>query len=264
MYQRVGNAAFKKGLGNTIALLEFLENPHLDYPKIHIAGTNGKGTVSHMLAACYQAGGYKTGLYTSPHYRDFRERFKIDGHMVSKRYVSQFVERIKPAIHDIKPSFFEITVAMAFDAFREADVDIAVIETGLGGRLDSTNVIDPIISVITNISFDHMEMLGDTLPLIAGEKAGIIKKGRPVVIGKSHPETDPVFIKKATEMVAPIVFADKEKTVKSAFVSLNARPGLDTGTRCTVTSISGGSMTLSDSVSQSVCSRESCYCSSEY
>jgi len=237
MYQRVGNAAFKKGLGNTTRLLEFLGNPHEEYPKIHIAGTNGKGTVSHMLAAVYQAEGYTVGLYTSPHYMDFRERFKINGQMVSKRYISHFVDRIEPAITRIRPSFFEITVAMAFDAFRKANVDIAIVETGLGGRLDSTNVIEPLVSVITNISFDHMEMLGDTLEAIAGEKAGIIKSGRPVVIGKSNDKTDPVFNDVARKAGSSITYADE-------IMSCEAQQTGHAQTLCTLTRQSGSKLSL--------------------
>ena len=209
MYQRVGKAAVKKGLGNTRRLLKALDNPHKKFPSIHIAGTNGKGTTSHMLASCYQAAGYKTGLYTSPHYSDFRERVRINGEMIGKREVVRFVERIKPALEDFAPSFFEITVAMAFDAFARHEVDIAIVETGLGGRLDSTNVILPELSVITNIGFDHMDMLGDTLPKIAREKAGIIKPGVPVVVGEWNKETAPVFKKVASQRKARLSYADR-------------------------------------------------------
>jgi dihydrofolate synthase/folylpolyglutamate synthase len=209
MYQRVGNQAFKKGLGNIRALLKAIGNPEKSYPSIHIAGTNGKGSVSHMLAACYQSNGLKVGLYTSPHYKDFRERIKVNGEMVSKRDVTRFVEKISPGIDAIKPSFFEITVAMAFDAFRNADVDIAIIETGLGGRLDSTNVLKPLLSVITNISFDHMEMLGNTLPKIAREKAGIIKRGIPLVVGEWQKESAPVFNQVAKQKKAHVSYASR-------------------------------------------------------
>jgi len=208
MYQRVGAAAYKKDLTNTLALCEHLGNPHQRFPSIHVGGTNGKGSVSHMLAALCQAQGLKTGLYISPHYKDFRERIKIDGHYIPRRRVSDFVEKHRAFIETLQPSFFELTVGMAFDYFAAEQVDIAIIEVGLGGRLDSTNVITPLLSVITNISYDHMNLLGDTLPLIAAEKAGIIKPGVPVVIGETHPESAPVFLKKATEVGAPIVFAD--------------------------------------------------------
>jgi dihydrofolate synthase / folylpolyglutamate synthase len=208
MYQRVGAAAYKKDLANTLALCEHLGNPHRLFPSIHVGGTNGKGSVSHMLAALCQAQGLKTGLYTSPHYKDFRERIKIDGQYIPRRRVSDFVEKHRAFIETLQPSFFELTVALAFDYFAAEQVDIAIIEVGLGGRLDSTNVITPLLSVITNISYDHMNLLGDTLPLIAAEKAGIIKPGVPVVIGETHPESAPVFLKKAAEVQAPIVFAD--------------------------------------------------------
>ncbi len=208
MFQRIGPAAFKKDLTNTLALMEALGEPHRKYPCIHIAGTNGKGSVAHMLAAIGSAHGLKTGLYISPHYKDFRERIKVDGQYVSREYVVEFTDRYRHLFDTIKPSFFEITVAMAFDYFAREKVDLAVIETGLGGRLDSTNVITPVLSVITNISYDHQQFLGDTLPLIAGEKAGIIKQGIPVVIGETQEESAPVFRVKAGQMAAPIEFAD--------------------------------------------------------
>jgi dihydrofolate synthase / folylpolyglutamate synthase len=209
MYQRVGNQAFKKGLGNIKSLLKSLGNPEKSYPSIHVAGTNGKGSVSHMLAAICQAKGLKVGLYTSPHYKDFRERIKVNGVMVGKRGVVRFVQSLGSIIDTVKPSFFEITVAMAFDAFRNAEVDIAIIETGLGGRLDSTNVITPLLSVITNISFDHMEMLGNTISEIAGEKAGIIKRNIPVVVGEWQNESAAVFKKIAKQRTAPISYASR-------------------------------------------------------
>lgn len=193
MYQRVGKIAYKKDLTNTIRLMDYLDNPHTKFKCIHIAGTNGKGTSAHGIAAILQSAGYKTGLYTSPHLKNFTERVRIDGVEIQEERVVEFITRIKPAIEEIAPSFFEITVAMAFDYFAQEKVDIAVIETGLGGRLDSTNVIIPEVCLITNIGYDHMDMLGDTLPKIAAEKAGIIKKGVPVVIGESHPETSPIF-----------------------------------------------------------------------
>lgn len=219
MFQRIGAAAFRKDLTNIKALAEVLDNPHQRFPSIHIAGTNGKGSVSYMLAAILQAHGLKTGLYISPHYKDFRERIRIDGRYISKRRVVDFIERMKPAIETIKPSFFEISVAMAFEYFAEKQVDVAVIETGMGGRLDSTNVITPVLSVITNISYDHMQWLGNTLDAIAGEKAGIIKPGIPVVIGETHPETKPVFVKHAAEKQSVIVFADDHYRV--AFKAAN-------------------------------------------
>ncbi len=213
MFSRLGAAAFKGDLTNTIKLCEALGNPHQSFKSIHIAGTNGKGSVSHILAAIMQTAGYKTGLYTSPHLKDFRERIKINGEMVDEDFVVQFTERIKPLIEEIEPSFFEITVAMAFTWFAQQKVDIAVIEVGLGGRLDSTNIITPELSVITNISYDHTNLLGNTLEKIASEKAGIIKKGVPVVIGETLPETKAVFIEKAKEMDAPIHFANEERWV---------------------------------------------------
>lgn len=208
MFSRIGSAAYKKDLTNTLELCAFLGNPENKFKTIHIAGTNGKGSVSHMLAAILQKAGYKTGLYTSPHLKDFRERIKINGEMISEAFVVSFTQQIDPMISKISPSFFEITVAMAFQYFADNMVDIAVIETGLGGRLDSTNVIIPEISVITNIGWDHMNLLGDTLDAIAGEKAGIIKKDIPVVIGETQPEIKKVFLEKAHTVNAPITFAD--------------------------------------------------------
>lgn len=208
MFSRIGAAAYKKDLTNTLALCEFLGNPHHKIKTIHIAGTNGKGSTSHMLAAILQSAGYKTGLYTSPHLRDFRERFRINGQMIPESFVVDFTQRIQPAIDAIEPSFFEITVAMAFDYFVQEEVDIAVIETGLGGRLDSTNVITPEISVITNIGYDHMNLLGDTLDKIAFEKAGIIKPGIPAVVGETNAETLPVFEKAAEAKQAPLLLAE--------------------------------------------------------
>lgn len=208
MYQRVGAAAYKKDLTNTFKLCEALDNPQHKFKSVHVAGTNGKGSVSHMLASVFQQNGFKTGLYTSPHLVDFRERIRINGACVSEEFVIDFVKKISKALEDIKPSFFEITVAMAFYYFAEQQVDIAVIETGLGGRLDSTNVVTPEVSIITNIGLDHTDMLGDTLPLIATEKAGIIKKDIPVVIGERHPETDNVFVDKANNTNSVITFAE--------------------------------------------------------
>jgi len=193
MFSRIGKAALKPDLTNTIKFCEALDNPQDKFKSIHIAGTNGKGSTSHMMSAILQANGYKTGLYTSPHLLDFRERIRINGVPVSKEWVVDFVDKNKALIEEIEPSFFEITVAMAFQFFAEQEVDIAVIETGLGGRLDSTNIITPLLSIITNISYDHKDLLGDTLPQIASEKAGIIKHGVPVVIGELEPETENVF-----------------------------------------------------------------------
>ncbi len=207
MYSRIGAAAFKEDLTNTIALCEALGNPNKKLQCIHIAGTNGKGSTSHMLAAILQSAGYKTGLYTSPHLKDFRERIKIDGEMIREDFVVDFVQRIQPLIVSIEPSFFEITVAMAFDYFVQEAIDIAVIEVGLGGRLDSTNIITPLLSVITNIGWDHMNILGNSLEKIAYEKAGIIKPGIPVVVGDTLPETKPVFVAKATAEKADLILA---------------------------------------------------------
>ncbi|GIV32673.1 MAG: folylpolyglutamate synthase [Chitinophagales bacterium] len=213
MFQRIGAAAFKKDLTNTLFLCAMLKEPHQRFKSIHVAGTNGKGSVSHLLAAMLQAQGYKTGLYISPHYKDFRERIKINGDYISAEQVVRFVERYRSEYEKIKPSFFEITVAMAFDYFAAEQVDIAVIETGMGGRLDSTNVITPLLSVITNIGYDHMQFLGNTLPAIAFEKAGIIKPHVPVVIGETDAETAPVFQEVASERNAPIEFADQHVQV---------------------------------------------------
>lgn len=209
MFSRIGDAAIKKDLINTRILCERLGNPLQSFKAIHIAGTNGKGSVSHMLASVMQAAGYTTGLYTSPHLKDFRERIKVNGEMVSEDFVVRFTEQIKPLIAEIQPSFFEITVAMAFQYFAEMQVDVAVIETGLGGRLDSTNIIIPEVSVITNIGMDHMHLLGNTLGEIAFEKAGIIKQGVPVVVGETNADTSAVFIKRAKEKEAPVIFADQ-------------------------------------------------------
>lgn len=209
MFQRVGVAAYKKDLSNTKALCKFLGHPEKELKCIHIAGTNGKGSTAHMLAAVLQAAGYKTGLYTSPHLRDFRERIRINGEMISEQEVVAFTDQVKPLIERIEPSFFELTVGMAFDHFRRHEVEIAVIETGLGGRLDSTNVITPLLSVITNIGFDHMDLLGNTLPLIAVEKAGIIKSDVPIIIGEKQEEVYGVFERTANEKRALLKYADQ-------------------------------------------------------
>jgi dihydrofolate synthase/folylpolyglutamate synthase len=213
MFSRIGASAYKKDLTNTLALCESLGNPHQQFKSVHIAGTNGKGSVSHMLAAILQTAGYKTGLYTSPHLKDFRERIKVNGEMITEQFVIDFTEKIKPQIEEIEPSFFEITVAMALEYLAKQKVDIAVIEVGLGGRLDSTNVITPELSVITNIGWDHMNMLGDSLEKIAFEKAGIIKQNIPVVIGEILTETLPVFEKIAKEKNSTISIASHKRHV---------------------------------------------------
>jgi dihydrofolate synthase/folylpolyglutamate synthase len=213
MYSRIGAAAYRKDLTNTIQLSDALGNPERKLKTVHIAGTNGKGSTSHMLAAIFQEAGYKTGLYTSPHLKDFRERIRINGEMIPEQAVVNFVQKIRPISEQMDPSFFEITVVMALDYFVQEKVDIAIIEVGLGGRLDSTNIITPDLSIITNISYDHMNLLGDTLPAIAFEKAGIIKKGVPVVVGETHPETASIFRQRASEEEAPITFADKQRYV---------------------------------------------------
>lgn len=210
MYQRQGAPAFKKDLTNTLALCELLGNPHQKFKSIHVAGTNGKGSVSHMLASVFQSAGYKTGLYTSPHLRDFRERIKINGELISEKTVMEFVTEHKADFERIQPSFFEMTVALAFDHFAKNKVDIAIIEVGLGGRLDSTNVITPELSVITNIGYDHQQFLGDTLPEIAGEKAGIIKPNIPVVVGEFQQEVAEVFERKARQANSRLRFANRE------------------------------------------------------
>lgn len=213
MYQRVGKAAYKSNLDNTLALDEHFGHPHKTFKTIHVAGTNGKGSVSHSLAAILQSAGYKTGLYTSPHLVDYRERIRVNGEMISKDYVCEFINSNSAIIEKLKPSFFEMSVALAFKYFSDMKVDVAVIEVGMGGRLDSTNIITPELSVITNIGYDHTQFLGNTLPLIAGEKAGIIKPGIPVVIGETHPETKDVFAAKAKEQNSPITFADQTTKV---------------------------------------------------
>ena len=209
LFTRVGAVAFKKDLHNTLVMCENLDNPQDKFKTIHVGGTNGKGSTSHMLAAIFQQAGYKTGLYTSPHLKDFRERIRLNGEMVPEAFVTDFINQQRSIIEEISPSFFEVTVAMAFSFFAAQKVDIAIIEVGLGGRLDSTNIITPELSVITNISLDHTNILGNTLTEIAAEKAGIIKPGIPVVIGEMQPETKQVFIKKAQETNSDLVFADQ-------------------------------------------------------
>ena len=215
MFHRIGKAAYKANLDNANALDKLCDFPHRTFRTIHVAGTNGKGSVSHMLASVLQQAGYKTGLFTSPHLLDFRERIRVNGEMISEEAVAVFITKHKEQFDDLKPSFFEMTSALAFQYFKEEGVDVAVIETGLGGRLDSTNIILPELSVITNIGFDHMELLGDTLEKITIEKAGIIKPGVPVVIGESHPKTKPIFEKFASDNNSPILFADKNYLVSN-------------------------------------------------
>lgn len=207
-YQRIGDKAYKEGLDNSLALDEIFNQPHRRYKTIHVGGTNGKGSVSHLLAAILQESGYRVGLYTSPHLIDFRERIKVNGEMVPKEYVIEFVEKYKDRFEPVMPSFFELTMEMAFLYFAEQAVDVAIVEVGLGGRLDSTNIIDPDLSIITNIGWDHMKILGNTLPKIAAEKAGIIKPYTPIVVGEmGGTDIAQVFIDKAKEVGAPLVFA---------------------------------------------------------
>ncbi len=208
VFEKIGAGAYKEGLENTLALDKHFGHPHRKFKTIHVAGTNGKGSVSHSLAATLQKAGYKVGLYTSPHLIDFSERIRINGLNINEEYVVDFVEKERSFFEPLHPSFFELTTALAFKYFADEGVDIAVIEVGLGGRLDCTNIITPLLSVITNISFDHTGFLGDTLAKIAGEKAGIIKQDVPVVIGESTSETKPVFLAKAAEKNAPILFAE--------------------------------------------------------
>src|ERR1700752_1701117 len=209
MFQRIGAAAYKADLNNTLAICKLLDNPEKRFKSIHVAGTNGKGSTSHMLAAIFQQAGYKTGLYTSPHLKDFRERIKINGKEISKKYIKEFVVKNKKGFEKIEPSFFEWTVGLAFNYFADEKVDIAIIEVGLGGRLDSTNVIRPLVSVITNISYDHTNLLGNTLEKIAAEKAGIIKPRVPVVINETQQKVKQVFTDKAKANKSEIYFADK-------------------------------------------------------
>ena len=209
MYQRTGSAAYKKDIGNIIKACKILDNPHNKFKSIHIAGTNGKGSTAHMLASIFQEAGYKTGLYTSPHLKDFRERIKIDGQLISEKDTLDFILKNKNQYEKIEMSFFEYTVAMAFDYFANENVDIAIIETGLGGRLDSTNIISPEISIITNIGYDHTNLLGNSLEEIAKEKAGIIKKNTPVIIGRKQEETEHIFKSEAKEKNSSIHFCRK-------------------------------------------------------
>ena len=223
MYQREGKAAYKANLNNTIRLDNHLGNPHLKFKSIHVAGTNGKGSVSHMLAAVFQSAGYKTGLYTSPHLKSYRERIQINGKSIPENEVVSFVESNKEIIQKISPSFFEMTVLMAFNYFAKQNIDVAIVEVGLGGRLDSTNIINPLLSVITNISLDHTQFLGNSLESIAQEKAGIIKPNIPVVIGQTQKETSEIFISKAKENNSVIYFADKKYSTDYSLVDINRK-----------------------------------------
>lgn len=216
VFEHVGAVAYKEGLQNTLALDKHFNHPHTNFKTIHIAGTNGKGSCSHSLASILQEAGYKVGLYTSPHLVDFRERIRVNGQCISKERVVKFVADERKFFEPLHPSFFELTTALAFKYFEEQKVDIAIIEVGLGGRLDCTNIISPILSIITNISFDHTQFLGDTLAKIAAEKAGIIKKGVPVIIGEANEETSPVFQSKANEVNSDIVFAEDNAIVTSS------------------------------------------------
>ena len=229
VFEHVGASAYKEGLSNTLALDSHFGHPHTHFLSIHIAGTNGKGSCSHTLASILQADGYKVGLYTSPHLVDFRERIRVNGKMIPKKYVIDFVRKNKDFFEPLHPSFFELTTALAFKYFADSDIDIAVVEVGLGGRLDCTNIITPILSVITNISFDHTQFLGNTLAKIAGEKAGIIKDGVPVVVGEDIPETRPVFESKAETTRSTIVFAQDKPLITSA--KANALGGRDYKTK---------------------------------
>ena len=213
VFEKIGAAAYKPGLGTTMALDEHFGHPHRSFKTIHVAGTNGKGSVSHTLAAILQAAGHRVGLFTSPHLVDFRERIRVNGEMISEQEVVDFVARHRSFFEPLHPSFFELTTAMAFWFFKKQEVDIAVVEVGLGGRLDSTNIITPLLSIITNISFDHTQFLGNTLEEIASEKAGIIKAGVPVVIGESNNHTRPVFARTAFAKGAPLIFAEDDPIV---------------------------------------------------
>ena len=229
LFQNIGAGAYKEGLYNTKVLDEHFAHPHLSFKTIHVAGTNGKGSCSHTIASVLQEAGYKVGLYTSPHLVDFRERIRVNGKPISEQYVIDFVEHERAFFEPLHPSFFEPTTAMAFKFFADEKVDVAVIEVGLGGRLDCTNIITPDVSIITNISFDHVQFLGDTLAKIASEKAGIIKPNIPVVIGETTPETKPVFISKAEEQNAPIIFAEEQDEVMGE--CLLAKGGFDYQTK---------------------------------
>lgn len=223
MYQKIGGAAYKKDLQATLDMMKYLNHPEVGFKSIHVAGTNGKGSVSHMLASIFQEAGYKTGLYTSPHLRDFRERIKINGKMIPESEVTNFINAHASFLKSEKLSFFEMTVGLAFEYFRKEKVAVAIIETGMGGRLDSTNVIRPEVSVITNIGLDHTQFLGNSPAEIAAEKAGIIKYKIPVVIGEENEETLPVFIKTANAQEAPLILAEKDETYKINEITLDLK-----------------------------------------
>ena len=228
VFQDVGGSAYKAGLDRIVALEEASGVPHRRFRSVHVAGTNGKGSVSHLIASALSAAGYRTGLFTSPHLKDFRERMRVDGETISEREVVEYVERNRETIGRVQPSFFEITTAMAFDHFARREVDVAVVEVGMGGRLDSTNVIRPLLSVITNIGYDHTQFLGDTLGRIAGEKAGIIKEDTPVVVGESQVETKLVFIERAKALRASILFADQTyRVTDQRFLPDSQRLGIE-------------------------------------
>lgn len=223
MYQRVGKAAYKADLETTLALDTYFQHPHKAYKTIHIGGTNGKGSVSHCIASILQEAGYKVGLYTSPHLKDFRERIRINGEMISEQAVVDFVGQHQQIIQSLQPSFFEMSVAMAFDYFKKEEIDIAIMEVGMGGRLDSTNIISPLISAITNIGLDHTAFLGNSLDKIAYEKAGIIKKDVPLIVGQTHKQTAPVFKTVAKEKETNIVFADQNFEISTATFSIDEK-----------------------------------------
>lgn len=242
LFQNIGQGAYKEGLSNTHALDEHFGHPHKAYRTIHVAGTNGKGSCSHTIAAILQSAGYKVGLYTSPHLVDFRERIRVNGEMISEERVIDFVEKERTFFEPLYPSFFELTTALALLYFKEQKVDVAVIEVGLGGRLDCTNIISPDLSVITNISFDHTQFLGSTLPAIATEKAGIIKPNTPVVIGETngHEDVRDVFSRKAAETGSPIIFAEEDNEIISSPVSQSAKRIYETKTYGTIEGQLGG------------------------
>lgn len=227
MYQRIGSAAYKHDLGKTLELDKHFGHPHKRFKSIHIAGTNGKGSVAHSLASIFQQAGYKTGLYTSPHYLDFRERIKINGQKIPADYVVNFVEQNLAYFKQIRPSFFEITVAMAFQYFADMNVDIAIVEVGMGGRLDSTNIIRPLVSVITNIGLDHTQFLGNTLTQIAAEKAGIIKPNVPVVLGAMQPMVSSVFLSKAQQLDSPVYLANHLYSVRNLKINSQGKLSVD-------------------------------------
>ncbi len=216
MFQKIGSKAYKSGLENTLLLDQYFNHPHTNFKTIHIGGTNGKGSCSHTLAAILQCAGYKVGLYTSPHLVDFRERIRVNGTPISEEFVIDFIQKHSTFFEPLHPSFFELTTALAFHYFSTQEVDIAIIEVGLGGRLDCTNIISPLLSIITNISLDHIQFLGDSREKIAGEKAGIIKKETPIIIGEVDDEIKAVFQKKSKQLNAPICYANEQKLLTSA------------------------------------------------